>query len=63
MLVAEVKDSLSPVRRESTEIVVKVGLYALAAVVVLLLCYSQISLKNPKKVLNVYRYLFTFLSA
>jgi len=61
VIVAEVEDSLRPVRRESSKMVEESKLYAVTPMSVLLLCRGQVGLENSYKVLNIYRRLFPFL--
>jgi hypothetical protein len=59
--VAEVKDCLGSVSRESSQVVEEGNLYAVPAMRVPLLCRGQISLQDPNKILNIHRCLFLLL--
>ena len=61
VLVAEVKDYLGLVSRESSQIVEEGNLYAVPAMRVPLLCCSQISLQDPNEILNIHRCLLLLL--
>jgi hypothetical protein len=52
--VAEVKNCLGSVFKESSQVVEEDNLYTVPAMCVPLLCYSQISLQDLNKILNIH---------